>query len=125
MRAAVDNFLALSDDGFEGGKILILGDMRELGDFSREEHRAIIDRIAETAATRSAALTCYVVGPEFSAALAASNASRDRKPLIIRAFANVTEWMAAVANGEIVIRNAQVLVKGSRGMTLEKLYPLL
>ncbi|WP_304708057.1 UDP-N-acetylmuramoyl-tripeptide--D-alanyl-D-alanine ligase [uncultured Rikenella sp.] len=125
MRAAVDNFLALPDDGFEGGKILILGDMRELGNFSREEHRAIIDRIAETAATRSAALTCYVVGPEFSAALAASNASRDRKPLIIRAFANVTEWMAAVANGEIVIRNAQVLVKGSRGMTLEKLYPLL
>lgn len=125
MRAAVDNFLALPDDGFEGGKILILGDMRELGDFSREEHRAIIDRIAETAATRSAALTCYVVGPEFSAALAASNASRDRKPLIIRAFANVIEWMAAVANGEIVIRNAQVLVKGSRGMTLEKLYPLL
>ena len=99
--------------------------MRELGDFSREEHRAIIDQIAETAATRSAALTCYVVGPEFSAALAASNASRDRKPLIIRAFANVTEWMAAVASGEIVIRNAQVLIKGSRGMTLEKLYPLL
>lgn len=125
MRAALDNFLALPDKGFEGGKILILGDMRELGDFAREEHRAIIDRIAGTAATSSAGLACYLVGPEFSAALAASNASKSKKSLVIRSFANVTELMAAVESGETVIRNAQVLVKGSRGMTLEKLYPLL
>lgn len=125
MRAALDNFLALPDKGFEGGKILILGDMRELGDFAREEHRAIIDRIAGTAATSSAGLACYLVGPEFSAALAASKDSKTDRPLVIRAFANVTELMAAVESGETVIRNAQVLVKGSRGMTLEKLYPLL
>lgn len=121
MAAALDNFLGLPDSAtdFSGGKTLILGDMRELGDFAAAEHRAIIDRIAETAATASAGLACYVVGPEFSAAAAAAGTTA------VRSFSSVDELAAALTHGEVSIREAQVLVKGSRGMALEKLYPLL
>lgn len=114
MAAALDYFLALPENGFAGGKVLILGDMRELGDFSTAEHRAVLDRIARGDA---AGVRCYLVGPEFTAAAAAGEDWRT--------FLSADELAGAIARGEAAIRNAEVFIKGSRGMTLEKLYPLL
>lgn len=127
MAAALDNFLALPDKGFSGGKVLILGDMRELGSFAAAEHRAIIDRVRKAAAKAREGVTCYLVGPEFSAALAATGLAGDKtkEEGAVRAFRTVDELTEAIGKGEATIRKAQVLVKGSRGMTLEKLYPLL
>lgn len=113
MAAALDNFLALPD---KGRKVLILGDMRELGDYSAAEHRTIVERLVAVAAKDG--VECYLVGPEFSAALAVPVAG-------IRVFPSADALASALQNGEITIRSAQVLVKGSRGIALEKLYAVL
>ncbi len=59
MNAALDNFLPMQCDG---PKALILGGMRELGDYSRAEHRRILERIAA-----SGVRLALLVGPEFQA----------------------------------------------------------
>lgn len=116
MAAALDNFLALP---YAGRKVLVLGDMRELGDFSQAEHRAIIDRLAAVAATGG--VECFLVGPEFSEAAGAVTLTAAP----IRVFPSVDALAAALQGGEIAVRDAQVLVKGSRGIALERLYPFL
>lgn len=114
MAAALDNFLALPD---AGRKVLILGDMRELGDFSGDEHRAIIDRLA--AVMPQSQVECYLVGPEFSAVAPTGRTTA------VRSFLSADELAEALRSGAITIRDAHVLVKGSRGIALERLYPLL
>lgn len=111
MAAALDNFLALPPGG---RKALILGDMRELGEFSASEHEKIVERLLGMGQQTE----CYLVGPEFSGALAVPSER-------IRAFPSVDVLADALRNGTVVIRDACVLVKGSRGIALEKLYPLL
>ena len=116
MAAALDHFLAWPASG---EKVLILGDMRELGEFSAAEHRAVVERLAGIGGE---GVVCYGVGPEFSAAakaVAGSGAS------VMRTFLSVDALAEAIERGEVAIRGALVLVKGSRGMALEKLYPLL
>ncbi len=111
MAAALDNFLALP--GAEK-KVLILGDMRELGDFSTEEHRAIVEWLAAVVPPAE----CYLVGPEFMKALPEPGDG-------MRVFPSADALAEAIKRGDAVIRNSHVLVKGSRGMALEQLYPSL
>lgn len=111
MAAALDNFLALPSGG---RKVLILGDMRELGEFSALEHGKIVERLGGLAPQTE----CYLVGPEFSEVLPVSSER-------IRVFPSVDALVAALQHGAVVIRDACVLVKGSRGIALETLYPLL
>lgn len=127
MAAALDNFLALPDSSaeFPGGKAVILGDMRELGEFSAAEHRAIVERLRGAVSARGTQqqqrLVGYLVGPEFSAALDALGTPCDG----LRAFDSVDALIEALAADSVRIRRTLLLVKGSRGTTLEKLYPLL
>lgn len=111
MAAALDNFLGLP--GAEK-RVLILGDMRELGDFSTKEHRAIVERLAVVIPQAE----CYLVGPEFMKALPESYEG-------MRVFPTADALAEAFKRGDMVIRNSHVLVKGSRGMALEKLYAML
>lgn len=114
MAAALDNFLALPGGDI---KAVILGDMRELGEFSAAEHKEIVERLAAVAPQ----VKCYLVGPEFMKALSA--VSPDVKN--VRTFASAEALAEAINDGNVMIRDAHVLVKGSRGIALEKLYPLL
>lgn len=116
MAAALDNFLALPDTE---RKVLILGDMRELGDFAAPEHREVVDRLAAVAGPNASGVECYLVGPEFSAAVPAEGM------ISMRSFLSADDLAAALKSGDITIRDAHVLVKGSRGMALEKLYAVL
>ena len=89
-------------------KVLILGDMLELGHQSREEHMKIMMEIAHKFSL------VILVGPEFLAA---------RKEGFNTVFKDTGEAAAWIK--EHPLNDAHILVKGSRGIALEKLLDLL
>lgn len=90
-------------------KTAILGDMLELGVRSAEEHAAILELILLTGASE-----IILVGPQFTAAAG----NKDVKTFLNAG--ELCEWA-----GSNPISGSLVLVKGSRGIGLEKVYPLL
>lgn len=92
-------------------KIALLGDMFELGDVAEEEHLRILSLLAA-----SPEVEVWTAGLHFLSASA-------QCPGVARSFAD-TESMAA-AVGHANLRGNVVLVKGSRGMRMEQLLPLL
>ena len=106
MAAALDNF-ALMD---ESHKIALLGDMRELGEDSVDEHVAIVRHLGMQPAC--------LVGEEFRKAL-----ERMGTPDTIRWFAtsqDLAEWLK-----QNPLDGMMVLVKGSRGIRMETVVPEL
>ena len=96
MAVALDN-LALC----EGPKVALLGDMRELGEDAAAEHKRIVERLAGTEA--------FLVGEEFTRAAAGTS---------IKTFAK-SEDLAKYLT-EHPLKGYTVLVKGSRGIQMEK-----
>lgn len=92
-------------------KVLVLGDMFEMGDESAAEHEAIIKKAMETPVDER-----IFIGHEFSAQKALG-AGREA------AFYNTVED-ALDAFKVHPIKNSTVLIKGSRGMALERLVEL-
>ena len=103
MEQAITAFLALPQQN----KILILGDMLELGDSSEEEHLHIITLIR-----KETDITTLCVGTNFQRICKENN---------ISAFADVQELSGYLA--EHPIDNSLILLKGSRGIQLESLVP--
>lgn len=101
MALAVENFRKMA----AGRKILILGDMFELGDYSRAEHQTIAD-MADNPCFESVALA----GKEFAAVHAGEHILR------FKDFSGLKEWFDALDK-----KDATILIKGSRGMKLESL----
>ena len=105
MNASVKNFRQISDDN----ALPILGDMRELGDASEQEHKAILD-LLKTSGFHQALL----VGPCFS--------QYNNNPDYLT-FATVDDLVDYLKQHPIEGRT--ILVKGSRGIQLEKALPLI
>ena len=109
MQAALDNFLVQQPDA-GAGKAVILGDMLELGDWSRDEHRHVVRLAARDTQAR-----ILLVGEHFA------EACRSRDPLP----PNVTCFPTRQELEEHLDRNplsgSLILVKGSRGIGLEHL----
>ena len=103
MKAAVDNFAFMQVDH----KMAILGDMRELGAASHEEHQRIVDHIASLGLK-----DVWLVGEEFA-----------HTDTAYRKFADVEEVKQALADNDI--RDHYILIKGSNGIRLYELPPLL
>ena len=103
MKAAVDNFAFMQVDH----KMAILGDMRELGAASHEEHQRIADHIASLGLK-----DVWLVGEEFA-----------HTDTAYRKFADVEEVKQALADNDI--RDHYILIKGSNGIHLYELPPLL
>lgn len=104
MRAALENFKNLG----KANKIIVLGDMLELGEFSEQEHRDILLQ----------ALSCgadlvVLVGPLFEAV-------KQKGALY---FINSEE--AGVDLARRKLRDSTLLIKGSRGIGLEKVVEAL
>lgn len=96
--------------------IIALGDMLELGPLSDEMHRQAVRDVAAISPDQFVA-----VGPAMSAAC---QAVLDGTPLLfVRAYADSRE--AASGIRDIVRRGDVVLVKGSRGLEMEKLIEAL
>ncbi len=99
MKAAIENFASM-----EGcNKVLLLGGMMELGNDSKQEHEQIIDLIK-----KSAWDNVVLVGPQFN---------EIKNPYInFSSSAEAKEWFVSQA-----FSNANILIKGSRSMQMEKI----
>ncbi|MBC7863572.1 MAG: UDP-N-acetylmuramoyl-tripeptide--D-alanyl-D-alanine ligase [Bacteroidia bacterium] len=105
MLAAIENFAGMKEEN----KLLILGDMLELGTESAKEHSEIIDLLKKKNLN-----DCILVGPEFYSYSSSSGFNH---------FKNVSE--AAAHLKQHPVKNKIILLKGSRGIKLEELLPAL
>ncbi|MBQ9399346.1 MAG: UDP-N-acetylmuramoyl-tripeptide--D-alanyl-D-alanine ligase [Bacteroidales bacterium] len=102
MTAALDNFSYVQADR----KVALLGDMRELGADSLTEHEKILRKAA------GMGIDLYVVGEEFARALGTTGLE------VCGSFPD-SQSLASFLK-EHPINNAVVLLKGSRGIMMEK-----
>jgi UDP-N-acetylmuramoyl-tripeptide--D-alanyl-D-alanine ligase len=105
MRAAIETFAATAYEN----KVAILGDMLELGEESVKEHEEVL-RILE----ESNILSAYLVGPVFT------EVCRNRSWICFQDSDLAKLWFE-----HHKIENATILVKGSRGIKLEKIVEVL
>ncbi len=105
MRAALINFINICGENH----LLVLGDMRELGSSAEEEHRNILGLMKELGFKDA-----FLVGPNFC------NCNVNPQWM---SFAKVEDLHQYIANHPI--EGKHILVKGSRGIQLEKVLPLL
>ncbi len=105
MNVALENFRSLSANN----KAVILGDMLELGEYSEEEHQKVIEMI-ETMNLAQAIL----IGPVFKSVCKSSS---------IQLFNNSDEAKVWLLNHKI--SESLILLKGSRGIKLEKVLETL
>ena len=105
MRVALENFALMNTFP----KIAILGDMFELGEESRVEHEAILTLVKDFDFT-----DVLLIGSRFCEIAA------DKGFRYFQSTNDAYDWLVAHP-----IRNASILVKGSRGMKLETLLPAL
>lgn len=101
IRVALDNLAVIDSDR----KVAILGDMKELGEYSIDEHKKIIE-YAETLALNEV----YLVGNDFKQAHNHSSS---------KVFKNIDELISLLQKNPLSA--ATVLIKGSRGMRMEQL----
>jgi UDP-N-acetylmuramoyl-tripeptide--D-alanyl-D-alanine ligase len=106
MKAAIENFIQLD----KPNKIVFLGDMFELGDESLQEHRNTIALLEN-----QKDIKCFFTGKDFY-----SNRTHQSNFYFFKSF----EDLAAQLN-QMKILNATILIKGSRGMALERIVALL
>lgn len=109
MRASVGNFLAEPLEERQR-RVLILGDMLELGAWSEEEHRQVILQAAQDPAAE-----LLLVGGEFARAYASLPEPRPAA----RLYPSCTELAEALAAAPL--HDALILVKASRGIGLERI----
>lgn len=105
MRLALESFAAIST----GSKAIIIGDMLELGDKSGEEHKKVYDFLESLKIEK-----VFLVGDMFRKVSGNSG---------IRTFPDVDKLKDFLKSEPINGRT--ILIKGSRGIGLEKIYDLL
>ncbi|MCB9994288.1 MAG: UDP-N-acetylmuramoyl-tripeptide--D-alanyl-D-alanine ligase [Hyphomicrobiaceae bacterium] len=107
MRAALEVF---AQRPAEGRRVLVLGDMLELGEQSAELHRGIVDAVAEGKPDH-----VVLVGPEMSQLLPLLEAKGIRAETRADVNAAGTDLVGQLDYGDLV------MLKGSNGMGLSKL----
>ncbi len=108
MQAAITNFLNLDTEG--SYKIAILGDMFELGSESHEEHKKLVQSLLP-----EEGIEAYFVGKDFYSTTA------DAPHLhFFDTYDSFRDYFANVKT-----QNKTILIKGSRGMALERTLDIL
>lgn len=105
MIVALENFMQLD----KTNKLIIIGDMFELGNESLAEHKAIVELLLESA------IDCCFIGNEFYA-----NEVHKSNFHFFKTFENFTNY---IRNRNV--EKSTILIKGSRGMALERTLELL
>jgi UDP-N-acetylmuramoyl-tripeptide--D-alanyl-D-alanine ligase len=101
MAVAIENFVQLDNLN----KIMMLGDMFELGKESLQEHKAIVNLLLN-----EKDIICYFIGKEFY-----SNQLDKNNFHFYETFDAFSNYLSATK-----IKNSSILIKGSRGMALER-----
>jgi UDP-N-acetylmuramoyl-tripeptide--D-alanyl-D-alanine ligase len=101
MNVALENFLQLDKQN----KIIIIGDMFELGDDSLMEHNLIVSKLIN-----EKNIECYFIGNDFY-----SNKIEKDHFKFYKTFEEFSNYIATKK-----IDNCTLLIKGSRGMALER-----
>lgn len=101
MAAAIENFKQLDNLN----KIVILGDMFELGEVSLKEHATVVASLAN-----QKSIVCYFVGSDFFA-----NSLDNDNFHFYPSFNDLSVYLKTKK-----IENSIILIKGSRGMALER-----
>ncbi len=122
MKAAIENFAAEDFGNINGiakSKVVILGDMLELGEWSDAEHREVIDRVRESDIDLA-----IFVGELFGRALASlaslsdvDNNNIDKKEMLT--FEGREQLCQYIIEHRERFLNRAILVKGSRSVGLE------
>ena len=107
MKASIENFRALQND-LHPEKIMILGDMLELGDWSHNTHKEILELALESDCKK-----IFLVGKNFAAAAEEFTESKER----VSVFQNKEILLDALAKSKPT--NATILIKGSHSIGLE------
>lgn len=103
MKAALENFANLDAEN----KALILGEMRELGENSKTEHQNIVNYIADRGINN-----VFLIGHEF-----------EETENGFKSYKNIDEFSKYLSENPIL--DSYILLKGSRGVQLEKCLELL
>lgn len=101
MMVALENFIQLD----KANKVVIIGDMYELGDESIAEHKAIVEFL-----NQNSSFECHFVGKDFFA-----NSIQKQNFHFYKTFEDFTEYLSKAKMERKII-----LIKGSRGMALER-----
>ncbi len=101
MQVALENFIQLD----KPNKVIIIGDMFELGEDSLKEHKSII-----TILKNNNTVKCYLIGKDFYA-----NKEEKNNLQFYSDFNSFTEYLK---NNHF--SKSTILIKGSRGMALER-----
>ena len=110
MYAALENFQKIQSNN----KIIMIGDMRELGTNSIEEHKMILRKALNINASK-----IYLVGEEFKK----SSQAFGKLPENCYLFDDSKSLSMYIKTNPI--KNATILIKGSRGITMETVIPQL
>lgn len=102
MAVAITNFLQLDNPD----KVMVLGDMFELGSESHQEHKTIVDSLVKQQKS-----ICYLIGKSFY-----ENRISKENLHFFETFDNFSEYLKINKPKESSI----ILIKGSRGMALER-----
>lgn len=101
MAVAIENFLQLDN----ANKIMILGDMFELGEESTAEHKTIVSLLLN-----ENDVDCFFIGEDFF-----ENQMNVNHFHFYKTFEEFATYLK-----EVEIMNSSILIKGSRGMALER-----
>jgi UDP-N-acetylmuramoyl-tripeptide--D-alanyl-D-alanine ligase len=105
MMAALENFKNVKGDN----KLMILGDMFELGEAAAKEHQQIVEFLASNPFGKA-----YLLGSNFNG----TTSSKDH----IKSFETFDQFSREWK--KLNLKGARILVKGSRGMALERVLDL-
>lgn len=101
MAVAIANFLQLDSEN----KVMILGDMFELGKESQQEHKIIVDSLGGQNKS-----ICYLIGKSFY-----ENKISNENIHFFETFEDFSNYLKTLH-----FENNAILIKGSRGMALER-----